>query len=173
MNDTNDLWKRCGEALREQVSDATWRTWLAGLAPQSFDGNLLVLAAPSTLVRDRVESRFLGMLVAAAQEAAGGEVKIRLEVQAANPAEVADTLFSAPLVDEPEARAVPARPTRSARRTAGADEEIGLDPRYTFDAFVIGPTNRFAHAAALAVAEMPALSYNPLFIHGEAGLGKT
>jgi chromosomal replication initiator protein len=175
VNDTNDLWKRCGVALREQVSDATWRTWLAGLSPQSFDGNLLVLSAPSTLVRDRVESRFLGMLAAAAQEAAGGEVKIRLEVQPSTPAEVADTLFAAPLLDEPEARTTPSRSQRSSRRTGSGlgDEEIGLDPRYTFDAFVIGPTNRFAHAAALAVAEMPALSYNPLFIHGEAGLGKT
>ena len=77
MNDTNDLWKRCAEALREQVSDATWRTWLAGLVPQSFDGDLLVLGAPSTLVRDRVESRFLGLIAAAASDGAGQEVKVR------------------------------------------------------------------------------------------------
>ena len=180
MNDTIDLWRRCGEALREQVSDATWRTWLAGLSPQNFDGDLLVLGAPSTLVRDRVESRFLGMLSAAAQEAAGHEVKIRLEVLPSSPPEVEDTLFSAPFLDEPE-RAGPtgaapaARSPRSAKRAGSAadSEDVGLDPRYTFDAFVIGPSNRFAHAAALSVAEMPALSYNPLFIHGEAGLGKT
>jgi len=177
VNDMNDLWKRCGEALREQVSDATWRTWLAGLSPQSFDGVLLVLSAPSTLVRDRVESRFLPMIGAAAQDAVGSEVKIRLEVQAASAPEPAETLFSAPFLEEPEESSTPARATRSAKRAGSGSvdqgEDIGLDPRYTFDAFVIGPSNRFAHAAALAVAEMPALSYNPLFIHGEAGLGKT
>ena len=65
VNDTNDLWKRCADALREQVSDATWRTWLTGLVPQAFDGDLLVLTAPSTLVRDRIENRFMGLIAAA------------------------------------------------------------------------------------------------------------
>ena len=176
MNDTNDLWKRCENALREQVSDATWRTWLAGLAPQSFDGTLLVLGAPSTLVRDRVESRFLGLLAAAASDVSGQEVKVRLEVLAAAPFEVEESLFPAPLLDDPEpdAARLPARGGRPARRGgASQSDDIGLDPRYTFDAFVTGSSNRFAHAAALSVAEMPALSYNPLFIHGGAGLGKT
>ncbi|HXX89604.1 MAG TPA: chromosomal replication initiator protein DnaA [Acidimicrobiales bacterium] len=180
MNDTNDLWKRCGEALREQVSDATWRTWLAGLTPQSFDGDLLVVGAPSTLVRDRVESRFLGLLAAVATDAASREVKVRLEVLPLTPPEPEDTLFSAPFLEDVE----PARPgagaggagegSRAARASRRHEtDDVGLDPRYTFDAFVIGSSNRFAHAAALSVAEMPALSYNPLFIHGGAGLGKT
>ena len=178
MNDTNDLWKRCGEALREQVSDATWRTWLAGLTPQSFDGDLLVVGAPSTLVRDRVESRFLGLLAAVATDAASREVKVRLEVLPLTPPEPEDTLFSAPFLEDVE----PARPgaggagegSRAARASRRHEtDDVGLDPRYTFDAFVIGSSNRFAHAAALSVAEMPALSYNPLFIHGDAGLGKT
>jgi chromosomal replication initiator protein len=174
VNDTNDLWKRCIEALREQVSDATWRTWLAGLAPQSFDGDLLVLGAPSTLVRDRVESRFLGLLGAAASDGAGHEVKVRLEVVAATPPEPEETLFSAaPFLDDEPAATAPT-PARSGRaKRPDQLDDIGLDPRYTFDAFVIGSSNRFAHAAALSVAEMPALSYNPLFIHGGAGLGKT
>lgn len=175
MNDTNDLWKRCETALREQVSDATWRTWLAGLTPQSFDGALLVVGAPSTLVRDRVESRFLGLLTAAVSELAGQDVKVRVEVVAATPLEVEDTLFSAPLPDHAEPVSAPpvAPDSRATKRGSGPMEDIGPDSRYTFDAFVIGSSNRFAHAAALSVAEMPALSYNPLFIHGGAGLGKT
>ena len=175
MNDTNDLWKRSADALREQVSDATWRTWLAGLVPQSFDGHLLVVNAPSTLVRDRVETRFLSLLGAVASDAAGHEVKIRMDVVA---------IPSTDHRDSPEADLVPVaqpaptwgRPERTGPRRGSWTEEsqdIGLDPRYTFDAFVIGSSNRFAHAAALSVAEMPARSYNPLFIHGGAGLGKT
>ncbi|HYA69289.1 MAG TPA: DnaA/Hda family protein, partial [Acidimicrobiales bacterium] len=174
VNDMNDLWKRCESALREQVSDATWRTWLAGLTPQSFDGALLVLGAPSTLVRDRVESRFFGLLTAAVSELAGQEAKVRIEVVTTTPIEVEDTLFPAPVLDtEPAPVPTTTRETKTTKRDSGPKEEVGPDSRYTFDAFVIGSSNRFAHAAALSVAEMPALSYNPLFIHGGAGLGKT
>jgi len=179
VKDVNDLWKRTGEVLRDQVSDATWRTWLAGLSPSSFDGDLLVLSAPNTLVRDRVETRFLSLLNSAACDAVGHEVKIRVEVA---PAQLADDIDD----DEPLSPVPPsslAGPAVSAGAVAGTRRtssrsgdrslEVGLDPRYTFDAFVTGSSNRFAHAATLAVAEMPARSYNPLFIHGGAGLGKT
>ena len=79
MNDMHDLWKRCGDTLREQVSDATWRTWLAALSPEAFDGDLLVLSAPSLpRVRERVENRYIGLIAAAATEVASREVKVRL-----------------------------------------------------------------------------------------------
>jgi chromosomal replication initiation ATPase DnaA len=87
VNDTNDLWKRCADALREQVSDATWRTWLTGLVPQAFDGDLLVLTAPSTLVRDRIENRFLGLIAAAVSDVAAQQVTVRLDVAEAAVAE--------------------------------------------------------------------------------------
>jgi chromosomal replication initiator protein len=175
VNDTTHLWKRCGDTLREQVSDATWRTWLAGLAPQTFDGDLLVLTAPSTLVRERVENRFLGLIGAAVSEHMAHEVKVRVDVA---PIALEGPLPLTLLDDDP----VPAetggarnqRATVSRQRPPEEPPDLGgLDVRYTFDAFVIGSSNRFAHAAALAVAEMPARSYNPLFIHGDAGLGKT
>ena len=166
----NDLWNRCREALREQVSDATWRTWLQGLAPHSFDGQVLGLSAPSSLVRERVENRFLDLISSAASDVAACPVKVELNVAPV-------TLERAP-DDHADRDAAPLTPqTRPAasRRGAPTDDvdRDGLDARYTFEAFVIGSSNRFAHAAALSVAEMPARSYNPLFIHGGAGLGKT
>jgi chromosomal replication initiator protein len=168
VEEANDLWNRSAAALREQVSDATWRTWLAALAPRSFDGDLLVVDAPSTLVRDRVENRFLPLLTAAASDAVGHDVTIRMEVVPPSAQVSAEELGAAPVstlqADRHVTRRVP---------VSEAALEVGLDPRYTFDAFVIGSSNRFAHAAALSVAEMPARSYNPLFIHGGAGLGKT
>jgi len=181
VNEMNDLWKRCGDTLREQVSDATWRTWLQALSPEAFDGDLLVLSAPSSLVRERVENRFLGLISAAATEVASREVKVRLDV---GPMSVADPLPLTSLLDDepnpPNSSNSPDqsdfRQLRPGNRRASASEDSdmgGLDVRYTFDAFVIGSSNRFAHAAAQAVAEMPAKSYNPLFIHGDAGLGKT
>jgi chromosomal replication initiator protein len=178
VNDTNDLWKRCAAALREQVSDATWRTWLTGLVPKTFDGDLLVLTAPSTLVRDRIEGRFLSLIAAAASDVAAQEVTVRLDVAATAVAEpLADLIASEPLASTgpvvPPVTGV--APSGNSRRRGWPDDSGtgGLDPRYVFDAFVIGSSNRFAHAAALSVAEMPARSYNPLFIHGGAGLGKT
>ena len=168
VNDTNELWTRCAGALREQVSDATWRTWLGGLAPRGFDGQVLVLAAPSTLVRDRIETRFLGLIAAAASEAAGNAVEIRLEVMPAM-----DVPAPIHMVPGDSAAAVPTLRSIPPAQRAIDDDVGGLDPRYTFDAFVTASSNRFAHAAALSVAENPARSYNPLFIYGGAGLGKT
>jgi len=182
VNEMDDVWKRCGDTLREQVSDATWRTWLQGLAPEAFDGDLLVLNAPNSLVRERVENRFLGLITAAATDVVSHPVKVRLDV---GPMPVTDpTPLTSLLDDEPASPHSPtsaepagtpqARSAGSRRASASEDRDVGgLDVRYTFDAFVIGSSNRFAHAAAQAVAEMPAKSYNPLFIHGDAGLGKT
>ena len=168
MNEANDLWTRSAAALRDQVSDATWRTWLAALAPRSFDGQLLVVDAPSSLVRDRVETRFLPLLAAVASDAVGHQVTIKMEVGAPGVAG-AEAAVSTPAI----AVTAPQRQSNTGPLASEAAMEVGLDPRYTFDAFVIGSSNRFAHAAALSVAEMPARSYNPLFIHGGAGLGKT
>ena len=174
VNDTNDLWKRCADALREQVSDATWRTWLTGLVPQAFDGDLLVLTAPSTLVRDRIENRFLGLIAAAVSDVAAQQVTVRLDVAEAAVVEpVADERST--VRDDESDPVSSATAGGSGKRRRWPDDATagGLDARYGFDSFVIGSSNRFAHAAALSVAEMPARSYNPLFIHGGAGLGKT
>jgi chromosomal replication initiator protein len=174
VNDTNDLWKRCSDALREQVSDATWRTWLTGLVPQAFDGDLLVLTAPSTLVRDRIENRFLGLIAAAVSDVAAQQVTVRLDVAEAAVVEPVADERSTLRDDESDTVSAATGSGPSKRRRWPEDPTAGgLDARYGFDSFVIGSSNRFAHAAALSVAEMPARSYNPLFIHGGAGLGKT
>jgi len=199
VNDTDTLWKRCADLLREQVSDAAWRTSLEGLTPRGFEGDTLLLTAPNTWVRDRVEGRFLGLIASVASDVAARDVTVRLEVAPPprGPHDVSSPDVSQPArADLPtndstsegnsvstgtaavshvsDAEAPSTRAARPRRRTWDDEFEARrLDPRYTFEAFVTGSSNRFAHAAALSVAEMPARSYNPLFIHGGAGLGKT
>lgn len=174
MTDAQQLWDECAGAIQSQVSEATWRTWFASVTPIAVMNGTLVLAVPNSLVKDRLESRFEGLLRDAVHDSTGGDLPIRFDV-----------LVDAPDVDDPSAapRELPLEHLRPASsgdtRSTGEDARPAALPasaassRYTFDTFVIGPSNRFAHAAALSVAEAPARAYNPLFIIGAAGLGKT
>jgi chromosomal replication initiator protein len=180
VNDTEGLWTMCSDALREQVSDAIWQAYLSGITPLSIKDSEIVLGVPNTLIRDRVESRFLGLIQDTVTVATGRDLVVQLEVMA--PAdelvEEAEFVGGGPISDNGEGRASsrpwgdsPAKP-KSSGRASHLDSPV-LDPRYTFDTFVIAKTNRFAQAAAQSVSESPARSYNPLFIYGDAGLGKT
>jgi len=189
VNETEGLWISCSAALREQVSDAIWQAYLSGITPLSIDEGEIVLGVPNTLIRDRVESRFLGLIQDTLTGTVGRDLVVRLEVLAPvhEPAEerlVEESLATAGATAGRSAAAMGSDrslpPGREAGRGPGSPasrpDHLGspvLDPRYTFDTFVIASSNRFAHAAAQSVAESPARSYNPLFIYGDAGLGKT
>ncbi len=178
MNDTEGLWTLCSEALREQVSDAIWQAYLSGITPLSIEDTEVVLGVPNTLIRDRVESRFLGLIQDTVTGTVGRDVVIQLEV-VAPVYEPAEESLPGAEPDHQPAGAAPATADQAQRSDATGNGRTGrfespfLDPRYTFDTFVIASSNRFAHAAAQSVAESPARSYNPLFIYGDAGLGKT
>jgi chromosomal replication initiator protein len=168
------------------VTDGTWRPWFAEIEPVSFDGSTLVLSVPSAVVRDRLQERYLGLLEGSAGDAAGHPVSVLVHMRASQaraeqdgPGLLDDEEDEA---DDPVIRTGP-RSSPADGQAGGPDRGNGvgrartelpaLNPRYTFDGFVIGASNRFAHAAAQRVAETPAASYNPLFIHGDSGLGKT
>ncbi|MBO0731627.1 MAG: chromosomal replication initiator protein DnaA [Acidimicrobiaceae bacterium] len=174
MNGAGDLWKACSHSLRIQVSDATWVTWMAALQPETLDEETLTLSAPNSLIRDRLEERYRSVLEAAASDLAGRHLRVLLSVRSSLPVDEADDeeIDEAPpeLLTQEKAPGVRAL---TGLRTNRRGEPPILNPRYTFDAFVIGSSNRFAHAAAQRVAETPANSYNPLFVHGDSGLGKT
>ncbi len=180
MNDTEGLWTLCSEALREQVSEASWRAFLAGITPISMADNEIVLGVPNTLIRDRVEARFLGLIQDTVVSTVGAPLGIRLEVVAPLHEPVDDLLAAAELEEAMGTQPDPGSNARTSnRRNSGQpgrndrSPSVAPDSRYTFDTFVIASSNRFAHAAAQSVAETPAQSYNPLFIYGDAGLGKT
>ena len=169
MNDTQVLWISCADALREQVSDAIWQAYLSGITPVSIKEHEIILGVPNKLIRDRVESRFLGLIQDTVTGTLGRDLVVHLEVVAPDAARDLAVAAADPIDDIRPLRAAPARPN------LGSDVSTlpVLDPRYTFETFVIASSNRFAHAAAQSVAESPARSYNPLFIYGDAGLGKT
>jgi len=169
MTRVDELWTSCSDLLRSEVSESIWRTWLDSVEPVDTDEQVLVLSAPSSLVRDRLEERYISLLKKVVAQVNGTELPVRIVVRP-TPDGVEQLV-----VIPPEPSAAPARtngPTLSGSGS-GRMEPPSLNPRYTFDAFVIGSSNRFAHAAAQRVAETPAASYNPLFIYGDSGLGKT
>jgi chromosomal replication initiator protein len=139
--------------LRDALNDATFTTWFADTEAGSLDDQAFVLLVPNDFTRDWIEGHFRGLLEAIVRDALGDERAVRIVVRELPAAPAAGYELHAP-----------PRPARSLD---------GLNPKYTFDSFVIGSSNRFAHAAALAVAEAPAQAYNPLFIYGGTGLGKT
>ncbi len=157
------LWSTCAASIRAQVSDAVWRTTFSGAKAVAFDEGELVLVVPNGLQKDRIEGRYLGLVQDAIEETSA-DVTVRVEIDT----DWDDVAFDVPAADLRSAHDPPPQPAQ----VAGLNLDR-FDEKFTFEHFVIGPSNRFAHAAALSVAEAPAASYNPLFIHGDSGLGKT
>jgi len=154
------LWGEVSSRLRGALNETTYRTWFGEAHGAQLGADEFVVGVPNDFTREWIEGHFLGLIKAAVRDTIGHERIVRLEV-----AEALDLL-------QPSAR----DDSSSLRRPARVEEQAavaGLNPKYTFDLFVIGSSNRFAHAAALAVAEAPAQAYNPLFIYGSTGLGKT
>jgi chromosomal replication initiator protein len=158
----DSLWDAISSRLRETISETTYDTWFAHAEPRSLGEGRLEVSVPNDFTRDWIESHFHGFVAGAARETLGREVAISFSVgERTIPANT-----SRPDPRETRERETAELPFRDT-------PEVELNPKYTFDLFVIGSSNRFAHAAALAVAEAPAQAYNPLFIYGSTGLGKT
>lgn len=177
----NILWERAAAVLRQQVSEAVWFSTFSDIVVEhepviKVGGTMsLKLHVPNTFVRDRVLTRYMSLVRDALDEAGGAAHDLSVDVRA-----IPATPAAAPTPSEPSTNpsinpvspTSPSGGTTSAAR-AGRGAAIGLNPRYTFDTFVKGASNQFALAAAQRVAETPGRSYNPLFIYGSAGLGKT
>ena len=160
-------WETISQRLAQMLNAGTFATWFGNATAIEQDESRLVVGVPNEFTKSWIEGHFSSLLDAAAAEH-DLVVELRVEVaQAAARAREAD------LPDVVEATADPEQPAAAPSEDARFGAATGINPKYTFDVFVIGASNRFAHAAALAVAESPAQSYNPLFIHGSTGLGKT
>jgi chromosomal replication initiator protein len=142
----DDAWRTIREELRRVVGESTYEIWIAPLEVKAFEGGVLLLKAPAA-TQAWVAKRFGRILERSARSVTGIEVQVAIEGVASTDHPVPDVPGDAP--------------------------HDNLNPRYSFEQFIIGDGNRLAHAAALAVAELPGQAYNPLFLHAPPGLGKT
>jgi len=164
--DAEGLWDDVSARLQGALNETTFQTWFGDAEGAELDADTFVLAVPNDFTREWIESHFLELIRAAVKDATGSERRVHLRV---DHAEAAVPLAVGAGAGPP----VPLAPRTLVPPPLPRPDAAGINPKYTFDSFVIGSSNRFAHAAALAVAEAPAQAYNPLFIYGHTGLGKT
>jgi chromosomal replication initiator protein len=159
------LWNRISATLQSEVSADTYRRWFQDIRPVSVDEKQLTLCVPNSIHQFWIESNYQPLLRSALMLATGADREI-LFVFDPNPAVIAP--------EEPEEMADSSAQGAPRKSSAPASEGgSGLNPRNTFESFVVGMTNQFAHAACSAVANGPGKTYNPLFIYSGVGLGKT
>ncbi len=170
----DELWSRASDILRSQIAEGVWQSTFAHIAPMLLVDDRLVLSVPNAIIREKLDGRYRPLVEDALTESAGHPYQVEFD---ASPPQ----LFDPDVVDGYDGGGRDLHPPvidLTATTGSGYHAEVdrsGSDVilRYNFESFVIGPSNRFAHAAALSVAERPGGSYNPLFIYGGAGLGKT
>lgn len=177
-----EVWGAILATVRQQWGEASYDLWLRGSQPVRLEGNTVVVRFPTELARDWVAWRHSPELRRLLRDRLGFECNLELVVGSEQPSGRARSSGAAgqeALPLEGPAAARPSRAAQNGHHTPGSGRVLdtmpggALNPRYTFDTFVVGSTNRFPYAACLAVAERPAAVYNPLFIYGGVGLGKT
>lgn len=147
------LWPRVLELLRNELSEIGYNTWIKTIEPLSLSTSILELGVPTDFNKGILESRYMTLIKNAVRQISSREYNLVISV----PSSDTSKIYPSP-------------------NENNSNDELSLsilNPKYTFDTFVIGNSNRLAHAAAVAVAESPAKAYNPLFLYGGVGLGKT
>ena len=153
------IWDDVLDYVRGQISETEFRTWFKQVRPLGIDGGVFQLGVPHSFARDWIKNHFGEVIERALRDLGAPSPKIGFQVVSFAPSEQAD-LFSQPAA-------------ATAAASAPGVDRPRFNPKYVFANFVVGPNNNLAHAAALAVAEAPGRAYNPLFLYGDSGLGKT
>jgi len=153
-----ELWEKTLNIMKGELSEVSFNTWIKSAIPLSLINDTLKLGVPNNFTKEILETRYRDLLINA------------LKIISPRKYNIEFTVASEESVDLEEKNI---KKTLSSNVVISDEMSATLNPKYTFDSFVIGNSNRFAHAASLAVAESPAKAYNPLFVYGGVGLGKT
>ena len=158
--DLKNLWAKTLDIIKSELSEVSFNTWIKSCEPISISNNTIKISVPNSFTQDILDKRYKVLVANSIKAVCSKMYNIEFII-------VSDTSIS----DTDDMK------NHSSQRSKSiiVNDEMSstLNPKYTFDSFVIGNSNRFAHAASLAVAESPAKAYNPLFIYGGVGLGKT
>lgn len=158
LENIEELWQVVLKDIEGKISKPSFDTWLKNTKAIDIKDNIVIIHVPNEFARDWLEGHYTDLIVKVLHDITGVELKVKFIIPDSDPDEIEER--EAPKIIKPKTNYQPSQSTM-------------LNPKYTFETFVIGAGNRFAHAASLAVAEAPAKAYNPLFIYGGVGLGKT
>lgn len=170
LEETAIIWNKTLNNIKSQVSEQVFNAWFHPIKPISGDENSIGLGVPNDFFKEWVSEKYLNLILASLNAASGREISVVFTVMPQKAEEAEAKPKDGPQKDKPRniLQAIfPKHPGDAAVR------QIGVNPKYNFDNFVVGSGNRFAHAASRAIGESPAKTYNPLFIYGGVGLGKT
>ena len=149
--DLTELWQKSLEILRQEIAPVSFETWIVPIKPIAVSNSTVILKIDDSFIKNTVETKYYNLIENTIKHLMGSNYKIAI-TENINTEEKAQS-------NKPEKQK--------------SEFESNLNPKYVFSTFVVGNSNRLAHAAALAVAESPATAYNPFFLYGGVGLGKT
>ncbi|WP_027633279.1 chromosomal replication initiator protein DnaA [Clostridium hydrogeniformans] len=155
-----EIWEKTLNILKGELTEVSFNTWIKSATPLSFTNDTIRLGVPNNFTKDILEGRYKDLLQNAIKLICSKKYNLEFVILSEEP-------------DEEEIKKEQKKEPSASNVSPSDEMTATLNPKYTFNSFVIGNSNRFAHAASLAVAESPAKAYNPLFIYGGVGLGKT
>lgn len=153
-----ELWEKTLNIMKGELTEVSFNTWIKSAVPVSLTNDTIKLSVPNNFTKEILETRYKDLIINAINIISSKKYNIDFSIMTEETIDIEDP-----------------KQKKDSKNTIVVSDEMSatLNPKYTFDSFVIGNSNRFAHAASLAVAESPARAYNPLFIYGGVGLGKT
>jgi chromosomal replication initiator protein len=151
-----EVWDKTLHLIKTELTEVSFNTWIKTIEPISIEGNTILLGVPNDFTKGILNNRYITLINNALKQTTSKKYDIQIVIPS-----------------EENIQNLKKENQRSSRANSETISATNLNPKYTFDTFVIGNSNRFAHAASVAVAETPAKAYNPLFIYGGVGLGKT
>ncbi|MZG30678.1 MAG: chromosomal replication initiator protein DnaA [Nitrospinae bacterium] len=155
------LWKKCLEKIEEQILPENYTTWFSPTYPRAFDEGLMTIAVPNQFYRKCLIENYRDLIETTLKSVAEKSILVDFCIES-------EILAQTEHINE-----APEVPVTEPIESSISSVSSSLNPKYDFSNFVVGSSNQFAHAAALAVASHPAMAYNPLFLYGAVGLGKT